>query len=262
MMAWSAGYVAGVFLGELLFFALNPNGSLDYKLNNIVQFCTIFILIAMAIGTCTFLSDFNKKTKREAFLMLPASNLEKYLSAVLYILSFFAVCVLISFALGDTLRMVFRNLVYGDEWKSAIPMLINNMILNLWCHPYATELMWFDIMLVIVFVATILWIHSTYTLGGTLLRKYSFVITSVFLIVCFILFVKFMTYFQLTMFHTQWKWENGTPTLESYELGIMSYVVAVALIVFSCFNYRASFHIFKGFQLITNKWFNYDILKR
>jgi len=30
----------------------------------------------------------------------------------------------------------------------------------------------------------------------------------------------------------------------------------------TCFNYWASFHVFKHFELITNKWTNYDILKR
>jgi hypothetical protein len=39
-------------------------------------------------------------------------------------------------------------------------------------------------------------------------------------------------------------------------------VLAVVLPLLAVINYWASFHIFKGFQLITNKWTNYDILKR
>ena len=255
-LAWTGGFTVAVFLAGLIFFVFNPN-----NLDDLAQFGVIFIIIGLCAGTCTFISDFNKKTKRVAFLTLPASNLEKYLSAVIYTVTVYAFALFLSVVLGDTLRMVFRSLVYGDEWRSTIPMVINNLSFAFGSHPYTPELIWFDIMLVIVIVLTILWIHSTYTLGGTLLRKYSFVITSIFWITCFILFVKFMSHFQLTMFHTQWNWEHGTPMLESYELGFMSYVVAVALILFSVFNYWASFHIFKGFQLITNKWTNYDILK-
>lgn len=255
-LAWTGGFVVAVFLAGLIFFVFNPN-----NLDDLAQFGVIFIIIGLCAGTCTFISDFNKKTKRVAFLTLPASNLEKYLSAVIYAVTVYAFALFLSVVLGDTLRMVFRSLIYGDEWRSAIPMVIDKMTLSLWFHPYAPELIWFDIMLAIVFVAIILWLHSTYTLGGTLLRKYSFVITSISWITCFILFVKFMSFFQLPMFHTQWKWEHGTPALESYEIGIMSYVVAVTLIIFSVFNYWASFHIFKNYQLITNKWFNYDFHK-
>ncbi|MBQ9993373.1 MAG: cation diffusion facilitator family transporter, partial [Clostridia bacterium] len=61
-------------------------------------------------------------------LMLPASNLEKYLTALLYIASFFTACVLLSFALGDTLRMVFRSLVFGDEWVSTVPIVAKNLM--------------------------------------------------------------------------------------------------------------------------------------
>ena len=39
-------------------------------------------------------------------------------------------------------------------------------------------------------------------------------------------------------------------------------VMLLLLTSLTVFNYWASYHIFKGFQLITNKWTNYDILKR
>ena len=259
MMIWSSGYVVGVFLGEMLFFAFNPNSSVEHKLQSVEQFCTIFIIIALTIGACTFLSDFNKKSKREAFLMLPASNLEKYLTAILYIASFFTTCVLVSFALGDSLRMVIRSLVYGDEWRSTLPMMVNWIPQSYFSPEHlANGLFWFDVMKLVDLSAFFLWIHSIYTLGGTLLRKYSYVVTSVFVIFCMMLFGKVMTAFNMTMFHTQW----DLGVLQNYEIGTMSYILAVALPVFAFFNYWASFQIFKGYQLITNKWTNYDILKR
>lgn len=259
MMMWSAGYVVGVFLGEMLFFALNPSTSQGFVLRNIEKFSTTFIVIALTIGACTFLSDFNKKVKREAFLMLPASNLEKYLSAVLYIVSFFTVCVLLSFALGDTLRMVIRSLVYGDEWVSILPIMFETSPLNYFSPGHmANGLFWFDVVRLAVTIGFLLWVHSVYTLGGTLFRKYSYVLSSVFIILCMTVFVKAMIQYDMTMFYTQW--ENGV--LVAHETGTMSYVLAVALPILSAFNYWASFRIFKGFQLITNKWMNYDIFKR
>jgi hypothetical protein len=46
-----------------------------------------------------------------------------------------------------------------------------------------------------------------------------------------------------------------------HKVGVLGYFFTVALPIISIFNYWASFHIFKGFQLITNKWTNYDIYK-
>ena len=46
-----------------------------------------------------------------------------------------------------------------------------------------------------------------------------------------------------------------------HKVGALGYFLTVALPLLSIFNYLASFHIFKGFQLITNKWTNYDFHK-
>lgn len=259
MMMWSSGYVVGVFLGEVLFFALNPNGSMEIKLQSVGQFCTVFIMIALAIGACTFLSDFNKKPRREAFLMLPASNLEKYLTAILYIASFFTACVLLSFALGDTLRMVFRSLVFGDEWVSTVPIVAKNLIPNTMfndaTHAYSLS---FRVMNLFVGYSFLLWMHSLYTLGGTFFRKYAFVATSVVLVASLSLLSWVLNHFEVSMFNSQW---DGNAYVGE-EVGIAAYMLAVVMPLLSIFNYWASFHIFKGYQLITNKWTNYDILKR
>ena len=64
-----------------------------------------------------------------------------------------------------------------------------------------------------------------------------------------------------TLFHRQWNWDSGSAVLESYEIGTVGWVTAIAFLIFSVLNYWASFHIFKAFQLITNKWLNYDFHK-
>jgi hypothetical protein len=97
-------------------------------------------------------------------------------------------------------------------------------------------------------VVLAVWAHSIYTLGGTLLRKYAFVATSVVVLGIVALLNYVLTYFGMPIFM------GGLTTL-----GV---VLCILLLILSVINYRASFYIFKGFQLITNKWTNYDILKR
>ena len=218
----------------------------------------IFIIIGLLASTCTFLSDFNKKPKREAFLMLPGSNLEKFLSAVIYVVIVFAFALLLSVVLGDTLRMVFRSLAYGDEWMSAIPKVakgvIPNIMLNDGSHVYSLS---YKVMNMIVGCSFILWFHSLYTLGGTLLRKYAFVITSVAMVSFMMVLSWVINHLDFSMFTSQW---DGNAYVGE-EVGALGYILAVLLPLLSIFNYWASFHIFKGYQLITNKWTNYDFLK-
>ena len=261
MLMWTGGFTIALFLAELMFFTFNPDNP-DAALMNISQSGGIFIIIGLSAGVCTFLSDYNKKAKRETFLMLPASNLEKFLVAVFHVVFVYTIALFLSVVLGDTLRMVYRAIAYGDKWLSAVPLIVDYFWPNIFeAESMANGLLWYAITQMAVFVAMILWIHSVYTLGGTLLRKYSFVITSLLIIACFVAFVKFMHYYHLSMFCTSWEWVDGHAKLVYYDAGTMSYVLAVVLPILSVFHYWASFHIFKNYQLITNKWFNYDFHK-
>ena len=67
-----------------------------------------------------------------------------------------------------------------------------------------------------------------------------------------------LNHIDASMFTSHWDGDKYV----SQEVGFFAYVLAVVLPLLSIFNYWAAFHIFKGFQLITNKWTNYDILKR
>ena len=256
-LAWTGGFTVAVFLCELMFFVFST-GQYEMILDNMAQFGVTFILIALAIGVSTFLYDFNKKVKRVTFLMLPATNLEKFLSAVFYIVIVYTVAVLLSVVVGDTLRMVFRSLAYGDEWVSAIPQvmkgLIPNIVLHDDSHVYSVS---FKVMSLVVGYSFILWIHSLYTLGGTLLRKYAFVVTSVAMIFFMMVLSWVINHLDVSMFTSQW---DGNAYV-SEEVGVFAYVLAIMIPLFSIFNYWTSFHIFKGYQLITNKWTNYDFLK-
>ena len=203
--------------------------------------------VTSLILVSTIVSGVNEKRKREAFLMLPASNLEKFLALMTYTSVVCVLGVFLAFVLGDSLRMAWfwisgpyteakvsyigNPTEYYYWWSSAIPKMMDNLT------PHILSLL---------------------IIGGTLFRKYSFVISCLVFILFWVIFVKTMHYFELSMFTSTW--ENGRYV--SGEVGVPAYVLAVLLPLLSVFNYWASFHIFKNFQLITNKWTNYDILKR
>ena len=256
LMMWTIGYTLALFMAEQISFAFSSGKEVAAVLADISQFCSIFIMIGLAVGFSTLFVDLNKKPRREAFLMLPASNLEKYLSAVVYVTIVWTFFVMLSFVVGDTTRMVYRALVDGDEWLSCVPMVLDTFK-PASMDSLSSSTLEYMVMYPVVICALIVWIHSLYIFGGTLFRKYSFVFSTIILILTMWLLGWLTGHYHLQMFSSNW--ENDHYTYQ--KVGLLAYVLAVVLPLLSIFNYWASFHIFKGFQLITNKWTNYDFHK-
>lgn len=281
MLLWFTGSVLAVFLGEILFQEMNSyNSNPESMLRNFSQFLTMILIIVSLIMISSIVSSINEKRKREAFLMLPSSNSEKYISLVIYSTVICIAVACLAIVLGDSLRMLaywaldYRGPVYPNGtqyyssfddvtggqvcwWSSAIPRLINELTPTIVHHGYANYPKVFYYYQAAFIYGGILWIHSVYTLGGTLFRKYSFVGTSIIMMLTITLVVRLVVVCDLTLFHSQW--ENGE--LQSYEIGVVGWIIAIAFPILSVLNYWASFRIFKAFQLITNKWLNYDFHK-
>ena len=245
LLMWTIGFFAGVFLAEMTIFTFAD--STESAQDSALSFEIPFILIGVLACLSSIMSDVNKKTKRTAFLMLPASNLEKFLSLVIYVTVVWVACVVLSLMAGDTLRMAVRAICFGDEWISTIPLLLDVLI------PISQGPLWVPEIVFIVLM--LVFIHSLYILGGTWLRKYAFVVSSLVLIalpvVVQYLCVEPGGHLNLFVIYDGVRHVNP-----------LSYVLDVMFVILAAFNYWASFRIFKNFELITNKWTNYDILKR
>ena len=257
------GYMALFFLAELFIISISSTGrhrEYDYILmNSVADFPTVFILVNIVFFLSMIFFNYDKKAKREAHLMLPATSLEKYLSAMIFATVVLPLVVFIGFVVGDTLRMVVRAVFYGNEWISTVPRVLYNLTPDgLKPRPWAVEPTYFTAAKMFCSVSLIVWIHSLYIFCGTLMRKYAFVVATLALILSFAFFLWTGDQLQLNMFYGT---THGDGVLV-YEVGALGYILCVILPLLAAFNYWASFYIFKGFQLITNKWFNYDILKR
>ena len=258
LMMWTTGFSLVIFFAEMMIWYLNTGMTTENIVGIILLFITIFFMIGVGASISSMFLEVNKKPRREAFLMLPASNLEKYLSVVLYFTVAWTVCIFLSIAVGDTLRMVFRSLVSGDEWVSCIPRFVDSFMPSFLYRSIYDYTLSYKVMQAVVLTAMMFWIHSFYTLGATLLRKYTFVLTSLTFIFIIALFGDVVNNSRIELFTAVWEGDRYV----SQGVGTLAYVLAVVLPLLAAINYWASFHIFKGFQLITNKWTNYDILKR
>ena len=278
LLGVSSGCAVSMFLLEMVTLILysEPSG----YIRNVAGFMTFGILVLALVyvsGLFTSLTSIGSKQQRTNFLMLPASNLEKFLALMVFVTLAGLVISTVSFILGDLLRMgvlaVWNqfhplqgvsyypdgdNMVYTYWWSSALPHVWNNFIPKFFVSETYQYPLLHQVMYVLSALLFAVWAHSSYALGGSLLRKYSFVVTTLILILCVMAFAYFMHKTEMSLFPSVWRDNHYV----SQEVGPMAYVLCVLFIVFSCFNYWASFRIFKGFQIITNKWTNYDILKR
>ena len=268
-----AASVVGVFMAEMILLKMSSYDSPFTMLSRYGDVGAALFALVSLILVSTIMSSVNEKRKREAFLMLPASNLEKFLALMTYTSVICVLGVFLAFVLGDSLRMAWfwisgpyteakvsyigNPTEYYYWWSSAIPEMMDNLTPHVL---KADSCNWvYAVMNIVVIAAIAVWTHSLLIIGGTLLRKYSFVAS----MLVFILFVWLLSWtihhFGLYLFWSD-VWKDGHHYVS--EVGVLAYVLAVLLPLLSVFNYWASFHIFKNFQLITNKWTNYDILKR
>ena len=275
LLMWTIGSVVAVFVGELMTAEIGKYSAWQMVYYYGMMGSALFILVSLIMAS-TIVSSVNEKRKRQAFLMMPSTNLEKFLSLLVYTSVICVACVLLAFVLGDCLRMAwFKMQSYFVEyqvqvsvsdpaetyhgWSSALPKLIENLTPNV-LDPESDRYTWFyNAMNVFVIFAIAVWNLSLMTICGTLLRKYAFVVASLIIILCSVLLSWTIHHFGLFLFWGD-MWKDGIH-YES-EVGALAYVLAVLLPALAVFNYWASFHIFKHFDLISNKWTNYDILKR
>lgn len=255
-LMWALGLMLGVFLGEMMilgiFRSTEPVGT---HTGSLAAFFVVYINIGVVVGICNLFVELDKKPNRQAFLMLPATNLEKFLAATIFSTVCGFLTMHLSFIVGDTLRVAFRALFYGESWNSFVfPEVVKMMTFD---GISSYHSLGYRLMSLAFLVSGLVWLHSFYTLGGTLFRKYAFVISSLVLVAGFTMLMWFSKYHGINMFSTYYI--EGVGRVE--KVGAMTYVLTAFFAVFSVVNYWLSFRIFKGFELITNKWLNYDFYK-
>ena len=190
--------------------------------------CTL-IFVMLSVGT--IFRPEESKQGRTALMLLPASNLEKFLGRWVYLWVYTqAGCLM--FAVADGLNYVYQ-LTHGQEALSALSCLVEvGKTSSLTAREVA---MWRLSMadLFLVFMA----VHAFYLLGSTLLRRYAFIVTSAVLALLVILWF--------------WHFESLFSALSAERLLWLLFAFAiVCIILFTWLAYRAFCH----WQLITRKY--------
>ena len=195
-----AGSVVGVFMAEMILLRMSSLDSPFTMLKHYGQVGAAVFAVTSLILVSTIVSGVNEKRKREAFLMLPANNLEKFLALMTYTSVVCVLGVFLAFVLGDSLRMAWfwisgpyteakvsyigNPTEYYYWWSSAIPKMMDNLTPHIL---EADSCNWFYLVMnLFVITAIAVWTHSLLIIGGTLFRKYSFVISCIIFILFYL----------------------------------------------------------------------------
>jgi hypothetical protein len=259
------GSIVGVFVGEMILLRLANLYSPFIMLNQYGQVGAALFALVSLILVSTILSSVNEKRKREAFLMLPSSNLEKFLALMTYTSVVCVLGVFLTFVLGDSLRMAWlwisgpyteaevsyigNPTEYYYWWSSAIPEMVNRLSPHVLEADSYSQTWLYVAMNIVVIAAIAVWTHSLLIIGGTLLRKYSFVISSLVMILSFFLAVWIGDKIGFDAFYVDAVAvkELGTDhDVNMYEQKISfgGYMLSILIPLAACFNYWASYHIF------------------
>lgn len=217
---------------------------IDYQtaaLYGVIGFCIFIAIIVIHLGYSRIFARLKTKQKRIAYLTLPATNAERYLASLLFVLIVFPLCVLLALILGDTLRMFIFGMT-GGEWQSAVPYLFKENMLFL---PRFSS--WNKFVAWMMDSSVLLWICSLYILGGTWFRRHAFFIVTGAIIALFIIVAVFIPRASLFIPNAS----NPTTIISA-----IVYPLILIFIVAAIFNFWWSYKIFKRFQIITSKWTN------
>ena len=141
----------------------------------VAGFSMMAMFIFFLITASTLYRGEQKKQQRIAWLMLPATNLEKFLSRWIYMLAFMLVGGVLPIILADGIHMAWLEAA-GYPVYSMAKVLVHNL-------PSVDKYTSF-MEVVIIYLAFVV-VHSIFLLGGVFFKKFHFIATSVVFAIAF-----------------------------------------------------------------------------
>lgn len=224
-------------------YQLSPD-TIDLSYWGMSQYVLMISSIAMYMMATQIFMVMKTNGQREQFLMLPASNLEKYISRFLFSTLGAAIAMLTAIVVSDLVQLIFSFLLLPGHHQS---VCLSTMAL-LW-KIWTTFIENIDstgaLLLSLLIVTCGVLVHSFFILCGTLFRKHTIVVTT-------ILFIA-MTYLVIYVIESV----PGTiTTCLNHGDNSWLFSLLIAELLLGGFQYWLSYKVFTRMQVICNKWIN------
>lgn len=254
--------LAFVFSFICIFYQFNmrSNGYVTYNndvkdlyLGNVSgMFMFISFIIFFFCGSRIFI---NMKTKasRSLFLMLPATNMEKFTSRLLYTVLGTSLMIVASWIIADIIQFVFSLFLTPGMQGSLVGTAFEGLFLkdnfdsSHFIVRNGTSVLGQTFPVGMFLLSLTIFTHSFFTLGGTVFRKSATLLT-----IC----SSFILMFLMALISSFVDADVLRHLVQSMEPNTFGWLMVMVLLLLSAFNYWAAYKLFTHMQIINNKWFN------
>lgn len=253
--------LAFVFSFICIFYQFNwrSNGYVTYNdvkdlyLGNVSGlFMFMSFIIFFFCGSRIFI---NMKTKasRSLFLMLPATNMEKFISRLLYTVVGTSLMIFASWMIADIIQFVFSLFLTPGMQGSLVArafeqlFLKNNFDSSHFVVRNGTSVLGQTFPVGMFLLSLTIFNHSFFTLGGTIFRKSATLLT-----IC----SSFILMFLMALISSFVDDDVLVHFVQSMQPNTFGWLMVNVFLLLSVFNYWASYKLFTHMQIINNKWFN------
>lgn len=216
------------------------------------MFMFISFIIFFFCGSRIFI---NMKTKasRSLFLMLPATNMEKFTSRLLYTVLGTSLMIVASWIIADIIQFVFSLFLTPGMQGSLVGtafeelFLKNNFDSSHFVVRNGTSVLGQTFPVGMFLLSLTIFTHSFFTLGGTIFRKSATLLT-----IC----SSFILMFLMALVSSFVDDDVLVHFVQSMQPNTFGWLMVNVFLLLSVFNYWASYKLFTHMQIINNKWFN------
>lgn len=271
MLRYTAGMTFGFSMFYLIFLwvmrkqliflsAAGPDVTYRFEpydmLGGITSFIAMFIMV---VAPAYMFMQMKTRQQRAAFLMLPASNLEKWLVRFVTVTVGTACMICVSVLAADLIRFVFALFVTPGDYYFVTWHIVRGCFDSVDAVSVHYNELPMSILATEVFLASwTLLNHSFYALGGSLFRRQPLLLTlaSQFVIVLVLLLLGA----EVAVGHIdRMLWDSmdvGVDIQTDIESVAVIYAVSAAFLALSALFYWLSYKLFTRMQVINDKWLN------
>lgn len=232
-----------ILASALVFTMLRLHGVYE-KIPNGFWMCMALVAFGgWAVVLSNVMEPMATKAKRIAFLMLPATSLEKYLWRLIYVTVGFVVSFTVALLATD-LTYLLLNSIFGEEEYRSLAGFAIGVYLN-W-NSLALDDNW--LLTVWSFVIT-LWGYSFFVLGGAFWRRRAFVKTVGCILLAFLLLLTAMQWVPLSAEHSFYEWVHTVMADEGKATVAVS-LLTIVFFLFTVLNLWLGYRLFRRSQIV------------
>lgn len=218
--------------------------TIDLSYWGMSQYVLMIFSIAMYMMATQIFMVMKTTGQREQFLMLPASNLEKYISRFLFSTLGAAVAMITAIVVSDLVQLIFSFVLLPGHHQS-VCLSIMALLWKIWTTFIESIDSAGALLLSLLIVTCGVLVHSFFILCGTLFRKHTIVVSGILFIVMIYLVIYVIESVPGTITTCLMHGDNS-----------WIFCLLIAELLLAGFQYWLSYKVFTRMQVICNRWIN------